>query len=137
MVSFINPETFFAYCPELFNSFIFLRFRYFLEFPFSYSTYNLGYYLYDKRPCFTHERNKNEVVISKKVRFFLVLQLSKPRNYMEVSDQLDAPAALSAGKVSPVPVGLEAGWAPEPVWTLWSKEKNLPLQRIELRSSGP
>jgi hypothetical protein len=44
---------------------------------------------------------------------------------MELSDQLDAPATLSPGKGSPVLVGLEARWVPEPVWTLWSKEKSL------------
>jgi hypothetical protein len=32
---------------------------------------------------------------------------------MEVSGQFHAPATLS-----PVPFGLEAGWAPESVWTL-------------------
>jgi hypothetical protein len=26
--------------------------------------------------------------------------------------------------VPPVPIGQEAGWAPEPVWTLWSREKS-------------
>jgi hypothetical protein len=31
------------------------------------------------------------------------------------------PAALPA-----VPIGWEAGWDPEPVWTLWRKEKSLP-----------
>jgi hypothetical protein len=34
---------------------------------------------------------------------------------MEVSGQRRAPAALPPGK--------EAGWAPEPVWTLWRREK--------------
>jgi hypothetical protein len=29
------------------------------------------------------------------------------------------------GKEPPVPIRQEAGWAPEPVWTLWSKEKYL------------
>jgi hypothetical protein len=24
---------------------------------------------------------------------------------------------------APVPIGQEAGWAPKPVWTLWSREK--------------
>jgi hypothetical protein len=37
---------------------------------------------------------------------------------MEVIGQLHAPAALPPGKKPPVPVGLEAGWAPEPVWTV-------------------
>jgi hypothetical protein len=43
---------------------------------------------------------------------------------MGVSSQFHAPIALSRGKQLPVPIG-EAGWAPEPVWTLWRKEKSL------------
>jgi hypothetical protein len=39
---------------------------------------------------------------------------------MEVSGQLNAPAALPLG----VPTVYEAGWAPEPVWTLWCREKS-------------
>jgi hypothetical protein len=38
---------------------------------------------------------------------------------MEVSFQLHAPAALLAGKEPLVPIGEEAAWAPEPVWTQW------------------
>jgi hypothetical protein len=35
-----------------------------------------------------------------------------------VSGQRHAPAALlPPGKGPPVPIGQEAGWAPEPVWT--------------------
>jgi hypothetical protein len=37
---------------------------------------------------------------------------------MEVSGQLHALAALSL-----VPIGFEAGWAPEPTWTTWRGEK--------------
>jgi hypothetical protein len=44
---------------------------------------------------------------------------------MEVSGQLHTPAALLLGKEHPVPIGYEAGCAPEPVWTLWSREKSL------------
>jgi hypothetical protein len=44
---------------------------------------------------------------------------------MEASGQLHAPAALPSGKEPPVPMEQEAGWAPEPAWTLWSKEKCL------------
>jgi len=36
---------------------------------------------------------------------------------MEVSGQLHAPAALPPGKEPLVPIGYEAGWAPEPFWT--------------------
>jgi hypothetical protein len=38
---------------------------------------------------------------------------------MEVSDELHALTALP-----PVPIGLEAGWAPEPVWTVCRREKS-------------
>jgi hypothetical protein len=45
-----------------------------------------------------------------------------------VSGQRHAPAALlPPGKGPPVPIGQEAGWAPEPVWT----------QRLEGKSSAP
>jgi hypothetical protein len=43
---------------------------------------------------------------------------------MEVSGELDAPAALPPGEE---PTGQEAGWAPEPVWTLWRRETSLVL----------
>jgi hypothetical protein len=53
---------------------------------------------------------------------------SRPRHYMGVSGQRHAPAALlPPGKGPPVPIGREAGWAPEPVWT----------QRIEEKSFAP
>jgi hypothetical protein len=42
---------------------------------------------------------------------------------MEVSGQLHAPAALPPGKEPLVPIRYEAGWAPEPFWTRWFKEK--------------
>jgi hypothetical protein len=37
---------------------------------------------------------------------------------LEVSGQLNAPTALPPGEEPPVPIGKEAGWAPEPVWTI-------------------
>jgi hypothetical protein len=44
---------------------------------------------------------------------------------MRVSGQHDAPAALyPPGKGPPVPVGQEAGWAPEPIWTQKLEEKS-------------
>jgi hypothetical protein len=47
---------------------------------------------------------------------------------MGVNGQHHAPAALlPPGKGPPVPIGQEAGWAPEPVWT----------QRIEEKSFAP
>jgi hypothetical protein len=39
---------------------------------------------------------------------------------MEVSGQLHAPAVLLPEKEPPVPTEQEAGWAPKPVWKLWS-----------------
>jgi hypothetical protein len=38
---------------------------------------------------------------------------------MEVSGQFCASAALPLGKEPSVPIRSKAGWAPEPVWTLW------------------
>jgi hypothetical protein len=43
---------------------------------------------------------------------------------MEVSGQLHAPAALLPMNQLSVPIGYEAEWAPEPVWTLWRREKS-------------
>jgi hypothetical protein len=34
------------------------------------------------------------------------------------------PGRLIHGDSPLVPIGYEAGWAPEPVWTRWQKEKN-------------
>jgi hypothetical protein len=42
-----------------------------------------------------------------------------------VSGQLHAPATLPPGEAPPAPTGEQAGWAPELVWTLWGREKNL------------
>jgi len=42
---------------------------------------------------------------------------------MEVSGQLHAQAALLLGKEPLVPIGQEVGWAPEPFWTRWWREK--------------
>jgi hypothetical protein len=52
------------------------------------------------------------------------LHHSWPQNLMEVNSELHAPAALYPGKLSPVTIGLEAGWAPDSVWTLWRREKS-------------
>jgi hypothetical protein len=41
---------------------------------------------------------------------------------MEVSGQLDAPAALPPWKEPLVRVEQEAGWAVQPVWTTWKRE---------------
>jgi hypothetical protein len=55
---------------------------------------------------------------------------------MELSGQLHAQADFLPEKGPPVPVGEEAEWTPEPVWTLWNREK-FPLAEIEPRSSSP
>jgi hypothetical protein len=52
---------------------------------------------------------------------------------MEVSGQLHAPAALSLGKQPLVPTVQEAGWTPELVQMLWSREKSLAPTRILTR----
>jgi hypothetical protein len=44
---------------------------------------------------------------------------------MQVSDQLHTPVVISLGKEQPVFIGWEAGWALEPTWTLWRREKFL------------
>jgi hypothetical protein len=45
-----------------------------------------------------------------------------PRHNTEVSGQLHvAPTALLPGNEPLVPIGQEAGWAPELVWMLWSR----------------
>jgi hypothetical protein len=38
--------------------------------------------------------------------------------------KLHAPAALPSKKEPRVPIGEEARWAPQPVWTLWGREKS-------------
>jgi len=43
---------------------------------------------------------------------------------MKVSGQLHAPATISLGNEPPAPRGLEVGWAPEPVWMQWQRQKN-------------
>jgi hypothetical protein len=55
---------------------------------------------------------------------------------MEVSGQFHAPATLPPGKEPPVTIGYEAGWAPEPVWTLWRREKSLSLLETEPQFLG-
>jgi hypothetical protein len=44
---------------------------------------------------------------------------------MEVSGQLNAPAAELLGERSSVPIGLKSGWAPESTWTMWGREEAL------------
>jgi hypothetical protein len=56
---------------------------------------------------------------------------------MEASGQLHAHAALPPRKESRVPSGQEAGWAPDPVWTLWSREKSLSPAGNQTRAVHP
>jgi hypothetical protein len=51
-----------------------------------------------------------------------------------MSIQLHAPAALPPEKEPLVLIGLEAEWAPGPVWTTWRKVLTLP--GLELRPLG-
>jgi hypothetical protein len=43
---------------------------------------------------------------------------------MEVSCQHHAPAALPRWETASLPIGQEAGWDPDPVWTWWLREYN-------------
>jgi hypothetical protein len=45
-----------------------------------------------------------------------------------VSGQHHTPAALPPGEEPPVPIGKEAGWAREPVWTTWRGEESYPYR---------
>jgi hypothetical protein len=42
---------------------------------------------------------------------------------MKVSYQLFTRPALPLRKETPVPIGYEAEWIPEPVWALWKGDK--------------
>jgi hypothetical protein len=44
---------------------------------------------------------------------------------MEMNDQLHAPGRFTLGEEQPIPIGQEASWAPEPVWTLWRRQKSV------------
>jgi hypothetical protein len=48
-----------------------------------------------------------------------------------VSGQLYVPANISPGKEPPVPIGLEAEWAPVAVLTLWRRENSCPCQESD------
>jgi hypothetical protein len=54
---------------------------------------------------------------------------------MEVSAELHAPAALSPGKETPVPISKRMGGVSESVWVVW-RRYTLPLPGIELRIFG-
>jgi len=42
---------------------------------------------------------------------------SKPRDYMEVTSQLQVPIALTQGKIRRIPFGQEARWGTRTLWT--------------------
>jgi len=46
--------------------------------------------------------------------------------------QLHTPPAFSPGKLLPVATEYEAGWAPEPVWAVWRREKSVALQKLNI-----
>jgi hypothetical protein len=47
---------------------------------------------------------------------------SLPRYYLEMSDQLHAPASLSLRKFPLILFGWMCGWVAEPDWTMWRNE---------------
>jgi hypothetical protein len=53
-----------------------------------------------------------------------------------VSGRLQAPAALTTGKEPPVTIGYEAGWGPDTVRPLWSRDESLALLANEPRPSS-
>jgi hypothetical protein len=52
---------------------------------------------------------------------------SRPRHKMGISGQRHTRPRFAPGKGPPVPIGQEAGWAPEPVWTQRLQEKSFRL----------
>jgi hypothetical protein len=56
---------------------------------------------------------------------------------MEESGQLHAPAALYPWKERPVTIEGEAESAPEPIWTLWSRDKSVNLAENQTPAVHP
>jgi hypothetical protein len=84
-------------------------------------------------PCFFNWAPHHEGVLESAVIAPLILW---PRNYMEVSGQLQVPAALPPEKEPLVPIG----WTPEPFWRRWRRENFLAPagnRTLEPRSSSP
>jgi hypothetical protein len=57
---------------------------------------------------------------------------SRPRQWLEVSGQFNAPIALPLGKEPQVPIGYEVGWTLELVWTTWRGEKSSPESKVRV-----
>ena len=51
---------------------------------------------------------------------------------MDVSGQYHAPTALIP--VEKAPISTEAGWATEPVWKFWRKEKSLQAHAVTVEA---
>jgi len=66
-------------------------------------------------------------------------RILRPQQYMEVSGHLHVPTALPPGKELSVPVGMVAGWGPEPEWTWCRREFPSPVGNRTpiIRSSNP
>jgi hypothetical protein len=43
---------------------------------------------------------------------------------VEVDWPASRPSGFTPGVKSPIPIGQEAAWAPEPVWTIWRNESS-------------
>jgi hypothetical protein len=59
---------------------------------------------------------------------------------MEVDDQIQAAASLPTEKETPVPIGWEAGWASESVWSRYFSgrtEENLEKHNLDIRDLPP
>jgi hypothetical protein len=55
------------------------------------------------------------------------LRFANPQGRSGRSVKLEAPVDLPPEKEAAVSIGYEAGWAPEPVWTMWRTDKSLAL----------
>jgi len=56
---------------------------------------------------------------------------------LDEGGQLQVPPALLPQKELSLLIGQEVGWAQEPIWTQWLREKFPPLLGNELRPSSP
>jgi hypothetical protein len=51
---------------------------------------------------------------------------------MKMNGQHHAPAALPTER-NAVPIQLDAGWAPGPIWTFWRREKSASVEEVRNR----